>query len=177
MDTRDQARRARLGPELDETGPGDRTARPEGAERVRALQRSAGNHALSARLAREPDTATADTKPGASGLAVVPDVGTIPLLYVTFGGSRDAPVTGTAGGGSSGRSTDFHEVTLASKVGDHSPKLLLAVTDGKPGTVEIVTPSLTLTLKNAMVSSYNVSGAGENPTEAWSLNFDSFERK
>lgn len=143
---------------------------------MRALQRSAGNHVLSAHLAREPETTAEDTKSGAGGLAVVPDVGTVPLLSMTFGSSRGAPVTGPAGGGGSGRGADPHEVTLLSRVGDHSPKLMLAVSNGKPGTVEIVTPSLSLTLKNAMVSSYSAS-TGENPTESWSVNFDTFERK
>jgi hypothetical protein len=176
MDLRDQARRARLGREPEEARPGDRTIRPEGAERVRALQRSAGNHSLSAHLAREPEKTTDDTKSGSGGLAVVPDIGTIPILSMTFGSSRSAPVTGIAGGGSSGRGGDMHDVTLMSRVGEHSPKLMQALTGGKPGTIEIVTPSLSLTLKNAMVSSYSAS-TGENPTESWSVNFDTFERK
>jgi Type VI secretion system effector, Hcp len=175
MEKRDQTRLARLGREAEEARPGDRTALPEGAQRMRALQRSAGNHVLSAHLAREPETTAEDTKSGAGGLAVVPDIGTVPLLSLTFGSSRGAPVTGPAGGGGSGRA-DLHEITLQSRVGDHSPKLMLAVTNGKPGTVEIVTPSFSLTLKNAMVSSYSAS-TGESPTESWSVNFDTFEQK
>jgi hypothetical protein len=178
METRDQARLARLGREAEEARPGDRTVRPQGAQQIRALQRSAGNHLLSAHLAREPDTTAESPAPGASGLAVVPDVGTVPILSMTFGDSRRAPVTGPGGGGSSGGGgAAFHEVALISSVGEHSPKLQQVAVNGKPGTIEIVMSSVTLTLKNAMISSYSAASAGESAKEAWTVDFDTFERK
>jgi hypothetical protein len=176
METRDQARLARLGREADEARPGERTVRPHGAERLRALQRSAGNHVLSAHLAREPEATTQPPASGAGGLAVVPDVGTVPILSMSFGASRRAPVSGPGSGGTSGGGGSFNDVALTSAVGAHSPKLQQAATNGKPGTVEIVMSSFTLSLKNAMITSYSMS-AGENPTEGWSVNFDTFEQK
>jgi Type VI secretion system effector, Hcp len=177
METRDQASLARLGREAEEARPDARTVRPQGAERMRALQRSAGNHVLSAHLAREPEPMTEPPKSGAGAVAVVPDVGTVPILSMSFGPSRRPPVSGPGAGGSSGGgAAAFHDVTLSSAVGEHSPKLQQAVANGKPGTVEIAMSSLALSLKNALISSYSVSG-GENATESWSVNFDTFEQK
>jgi hypothetical protein len=176
METRDQTRLARLGREADETRPGDRTVRPQGAERLRALQRSAGNHVLSAHLAREPEPTTEPPKAAGSGLAVVPDVGTIPILSVGFGASRRAPAAGPGSSGSSGGGASFNDVALTSAVGDHSPKLQQAAANGKAGTVEVVMSSFTLALKNALIGSYSTSG-GENAIEAWSVDFETFERK
>ena len=86
MDTRDKARRVQR--ELDEARPGDRPALPEQAGRVLALQRSAGNRSLSARLARDPDTSTTDdtTKAQSSGgVVTMPGIGAVPVTSVRFG--------------------------------------------------------------------------------------------
>jgi hypothetical protein len=175
MQRRDDIRRPEAQEELDQGLRADRPARADGAGQARALQRSAGNRSLSALLARDPDPPKQDSKSGSSGLAVVPEVGTIPLLSVSFGASRSVATGGSAGGGS-GRPS-IREISVVSRVGEHSPKLMQALTGGKPGTVEIVTANLSLTLKGAMVSSYSAGSAGAEPTESWSLNFDSFEQK
>ncbi|MDP9258227.1 MAG: type VI secretion system tube protein Hcp [Actinomycetota bacterium] len=146
-----------------------------GAARVLALQRSAGNHSVSARLARDPDTAK-DEKSDSAGLAIVPEIGTIPVLSVSFGEPRRSTAAGPSGGGSS-KGPFIRDITLVSRVGEHSPKLARALTAGKPATVEIVMPSMSLTLRGAMISSYTTASGGADPTESWSLNFESFEQK
>jgi hypothetical protein len=175
MQRRDQPRGLREPAELVRDRSDDRPLQAGGTARVLALQRSAGNHSVSARLARDPDTAKQEPEPGATSLAMVPEVGTIPLLSMSFG-ARSPTGAGSSGGASNERSS-IREIMLTSKVGEHSPKLMQALAAGKAGTVEIVTPSRTLTLKGAIVSSYSTGSASGNPTEAWSLNFESFEQK
>jgi hypothetical protein len=173
MQRRDQPRAPHEPAELVQGRRDDRPLQTGGTARVLALQRSAGNHSVSARLARDPDTATQE--PGATSLAMVPEVGTIPLLSMSFG-ARSPTGSGPSGGASNERSS-IREIMLTSNVAEHSPKLMQALAAGKAGTVEIVRPSGTLTLKGAIVSSYSTGSSSGNPTEAWSLNFESFEQK
>jgi hypothetical protein len=184
MQRRDQSRRPRRPEELDRRRADEQPLRSEAADRVLALQRSAGNQAVSALLARSPDGATEEKdkteSAGASGLrATLPGIGTIPLL--SFGSSARGPSVGS-GGGSHGddKAPTFREMVFSSRVGEHSPKLFKANIDGKPMEVEVIVPrgrsTLRLKLKGAIVSNYNSSGAGDDPTESWTLNFESVEQ-
>ena len=171
MEMRDQPRALR---DAEESVRDRRDASPlpaGGAARVLALQRSAGNHSVSAHLARDPDAAKEET-PASAGLAIVPEVGTIPLLSVSLADSRRSDDVGSSGGAAK---RSLNRIDLTSRAGEHSPKLLGAATAGQPGTVEIVMSSLSLTLKLAMISSYAAGGA--NSIETRSLNHVSLEQK
>src|SRR5215218_11432549 len=134
-----------------------RTA-PRAADDVLALQRSAGNKAVSALLARSPDTAKPkqDDKSAATegARATLPGIGTIPLLSVSFGGGR-APTAGATG---PGEARTPQEIVFSSKAGEHSPMLFKAAHDGKPMDVDVIMPSgkstRRLKLSKAIVSSY-----------------------
>jgi hypothetical protein len=150
----------------------------EPAERVLALQRSAGNRAVSALLARDGAKPADKAKPepaAVTGARVsLPGIGTIPLLSVSLGA--------TPGGGAIGRGEaerQAREVFVSSKVGEHSAGLMRATLDGKPMAVEVIIPSgkstVRLKLTGALVSSYNTSGEGPAAIETWALNFQAIE--
>jgi hypothetical protein len=108
-------------------------------ERLLALQRSAGNQAVSALLARSPDTAAPTDDQGAkvSGpRATLTGIGTIALLSVSLDPSR-AKGTTPGRGGSDNAPKD---IVITSRLGPHSPKLSKAALDGKAMDVEIVMP-------------------------------------
>ena len=163
--SRDRAPGRRRPDELHRREAGAAPARPP--ESVLALQRSAGNQAVSALLARSPEPAKPKDEKASGARATLPGIGTIPLLSVSFGG----------GGNKAG---SVREIVVSSKVGEHSPKLFKASLDGQPMEVEVVLPSgtsaLRLTLKGALVTSYSTSGQDEHATESWTLNFESLEQ-
>jgi hypothetical protein len=182
MRRRDHAPSERRPEELDRD---DRPLQPEASERMHALQRSAGNRALSARLARAPDTGKPDVKQGeeekteSSGARVtLPGIGTIPLLSVSFGGGAGGGVGGPGGGRSreGDKGPSIRELVFVSSVGDHSPLLSRAAVDGKPMEVEVILPRLRLKLTGAVVTSYSISEASGSATESWALNFESVEQ-
>jgi Type VI secretion system effector, Hcp len=155
---------------LDEVGrdPAEAGApRPE--QRVLALQRSAGNRAVSAMLARAPETAVpADAKDTAGPTATLSGIGTIPLLSVGLdpaGGPPDRE----------GEAKLPKDILLTSKLGKHSALLSKASADGTSMDVEIVMPrgggALRIKLTGAVVSSYSASGE----TESWQLSFSSIK--
>jgi hypothetical protein len=145
---------------------------------VLALQRSAGNRAVSDLLARSPDAKEAEKSAGASGLIVtLPGIGTIPLLSVSFGASSRH---GGSGSGS-GKPPAVREIGFSSKVGEHSSKLFKATIDGQPMDAEIILPSkeggVRIKLKGAIVSQYSTGGSGgEHGTETWTLNVQAIEQ-
>ncbi len=177
---RDHARRRE---QPDRRRPDEQPLEPAPADKVLALQRSAGNQAVSAFLARSPDDAKTKEKPKtetaeASGArATLSGIGTIALLSVSFG--RVGSPVGGSGGGREGQPNP-RELILASRVGEHSAKLLKALIDGRPMAVEVIVPgadsTLRLELTGAIVSNYNKSGEGENATESWTLDFESIEQ-
>jgi hypothetical protein len=178
MHERDRAR----GPEeIDRREPEGRPLRLDAAEGVLALQRSAGNQAVSALLARSPDDAkpkAPDKKPEtpavAGARATLPGIGTIAI--------QSAQLAHMAGVGSHGGTGRVHvqDMTCTSKTGEHSAKLMRATLDGKPMDVEIILPrgkgSLRIKLTGAIVSGYNTSGGGPDATESWTLNFQAIEQ-
>lgn len=130
-----------------------------------ALQRTVGNHAVAAMLARE-----AAPKPQpAPGLVILEGLGAIPLESVSLDeaqahGSREKPVT-------------TREVRMLSKQGEHSTALQRAATDGTSFEVEIlIGDKLRVKLHKAMISSFSMSGdRGQAPMDSWSLNAESIE--
>jgi hypothetical protein len=163
---RDEASRARSPDE-----PVSRRAREQTpADDVLALQRSAGNQAVSAMLARTPnekDKEAAATGPTVKGKSI----GTVPLASVSLDTAR---LLGTG--------TKNHELpkelALSSRLGKHSPDLARANVEGTPlGDVEIRIPhgktTVVLTVHNAMIGSYQASGE----SESWQLVGDSLTFK
>jgi hypothetical protein len=135
------------------------------AARIIALQRTVGNHAVAAMLARE----AAPKQEPAPGIAVLDGIGTIPLESVSLGeahkgGSREKPVTS-------------REVNVMSKQGEHSSALQRASLDGKPFEAEIlIGDKVRLKLHKALISSFSMSGhGGEGPMDSWVLNAESIE--
>jgi hypothetical protein len=136
------------------------------AARMLALQRTVGNHAVAAMLARE----AAPKQEPAHALAIVAGLGTIPLESVSLGeahkgGSREAPVAS-------------RDVSMTSKQGDHSSALELASRDGKAFEVELlIGEKLRVKLHKALVVSYSLSGHGgsDGPMESWTMNAESIE--
>ncbi len=157
---------------------GRQVARPlpaAGSGRVRALQRSAGNRSLSALLARDPDTPVPEEGPaqmstGGTGVVTLGDIGAIPVGSATLGGPQGQP-THMGGGGSAGRSNP-REMSFTSIVGDHSPKLFKALSDGTSMPGDVAVGDFHVTLTGAIVSRYSTSG-GDTPAESWALNFAS----
>jgi hypothetical protein len=135
------------------------------AARIIALQRTVGNHAVAAMLARE----AAPKLQAAPGLAILDGIGTIPLESVSLGevqkgGSREKPVT-------------TREVNVMSKQGDHSSALQRASIDGKPFEVELlIGDKVRVKLHKAIISSFSMSGhGGDGPMDSWTLNAESIE--
>ena len=154
---RDQLRRPE---ELDRREPAPPRP-PPAADSVLELQRSAGNRAVSAYLAREPLPADVKQETKVTGPhATLPGIGTIPLRSVGFG---------------DGKSAAPRELSMSSAVGKHSSQLTKAMLDGRAMEVEVVLAGgLVLKLKGAIVSSYATSSDGE--IETWTLNFTSIDR-
>jgi hypothetical protein len=135
------------------------------AARMLALQRTVGNHAVAAMLARE----AAPKEEPAHTLAIIEGLGTIPLESVSLGqeqkgGSREKPVT-------------TREVSMTSKQGKHSSDLQRASIDGRSFEVELlIGDKLRVKLHKAMISTFSMSGhGGEGPMDSWSLNAESIE--
>jgi type VI secretion system (T6SS) effector Hcp len=170
--------RSRRQDEQERTAPRRGTARPAGADAVLELQRGAGNQAVSSLLARETKDKEKPKEEAAAGTrATLPDIGTIPLTSVQFGGSR--------GPGRRREEDDEKdtsgEIVLSSRVGKHSQRLLKASLDGKSMTVEVVIAgsggNVRLELKGAMISSYSTGSGGGEEIETWTLNFQSMEQE
>jgi hypothetical protein len=69
-------------------------------------------------------------------------------------------------------------VVLTSNIGEHSPRLVRAASDGRSMDVEVlIPPDAQLKLTGAIVSSYQRSGEGEpEAVETWTLDAQSIER-
>jgi hypothetical protein len=171
MHRRDQGRRRE---ELDGRRADDHPLRRSEADKVLALQRSAGNQAVSGLLARSPDTAEPKTEGAEGTRATLSGIGTIPLLSASFG-MGNAPGGSTSGRREGGKGP--REIVLVSKVGEHSAKLVKATADGNPMAVEVILASgVRLKLKGALVSRYSTSGEGPDALESWTLDFESLEQ-
>jgi hypothetical protein len=149
------------------------------AGEVLRLQRSAGNRAVAAMLARDTTKSPEKPKDGKGAAAggprvVFPGIGEIPIHSLQWAGGRGAPGTG------GGKADSPKEVAFTSTVGEHSTALLRESLTGDAKDVEVVWPShdgkgmLRITLKAALVSTYTTSG-GDPPMETWALNFQAVE--
>jgi type VI protein secretion system component Hcp len=157
----------------------ERELEPVAAELL-ALQRSAGNRAVAAMLARDtkaPPKPKADkaAPPKPTGPHVmIEGIGVIPLESFQWG-SHHGP------GGHGGGQPQVTEMQFSSKIGPHSNDLFRATLSGEAHDAEIVYPTkdgeLRIKLKGAMVSSYSMSGEGKDAMESWSLNFTAVEFK
>lgn len=159
--------------------------REAAADRVLALQRTAGNRAVAALLAREPDAPTpTDSKgpppkqaEGPSGMrATLSGLGTIAVLSV--GVQSSAPAGGPGGRGRGGDRPVVKEIAFTSTIGKHSAAVQQALIDGKAMDGEIVlSGGLTIIVKGAVVASYSTLGTGDDkePLESWSINPTSIE--
>ena len=150
------------------------------AANLLALQRSAGNRAVAAMLARDAkappkpkDDKAAPPKP-TGPYVTIEGIGVIPLESFQWGAHRGP-------GGHGGGQPQVTEMQLSSKVGPHSTDLFRATLSGEAHDAEIVYPTkdgeLRIKLKGAMVSSYSMSGEGKDAIESWTLNFTGIEFK
>ena len=150
-------------------------ARNEAAERMLALQRSAGNQAVNAMLARTPDDKKPQERKG-SETVTLPDIGTIEVTSVGIGQLANPGLGRGGGAGDKDKQSAVREITLSSHVGKHSAELQRALIDGKQMDVEVVMQRsggvFRLKLKAAIVSSYSTSGEDES----WVLNFGAIEQ-
>jgi type VI secretion system secreted protein Hcp len=170
----------------------DRTANPApiGAappHPVLALQRQIGNRAVGALIARGPTPKTPvkpppkkDPEPLKDGIwATVPGVGTIQLHSAQIGTHRNMTTPAGRGANREASAPQVTEVVVTSDLGDHSNNLFRQALWGEGKDVEIRFVKggkayLTIKLKQALISSYNVSGHGggvdSKPMESWALN-------
>jgi hypothetical protein len=141
------------------------TAPVSQAARMLALQRTVGNHAVAAMLARE----AAPKQEPAHALAIIEGLGTIPLESVSLGSEQK--------GGSREKPTTSREVSAMSKQGEHSSALQRASAEGQSFEVELlIGDKLRVKLHKAMISSFTTSGeGGHGPTDSWTLNAESIE--
>ena len=157
----------------------EREPEPIAAE-LFALQRSAGNRAVAAMLARDAkappkpkEDKAAPPKP-AGPYVTIDGIGVIPLESFQWGSHRGP-------GGHGGGQPQVSEMQLSSKIGPHSNDLFRATLSGEAHDAEIVYPTkdgeLRIKLKGAMVSSYSTSGEGKDAMESWTLNFTGVEFK
>ena len=156
------------------------------ADRVLALQSTAGNRAVTAMLAREPDAPVqADAKSGPkdkkpatpSGPHIVlGELGAIALESWSISAQRSPGV-----GRGTGRGRDEHptpvEIQLMTKQGAHSSRLAEAAIRGGAFDGEIVLGGgQKIIVKGALVTNYTVTDAGgKEPLESWTINVQSME--
>ena len=105
--------------------------------------------------------------------------GTIEILSWSFGASNTASAGGTGSGGSAGKAA-IGDLTVNKRWDDCSPQLFAATVSGKSFKTVTLTQSdknntvlLTITLTNALLSSFQLSGdqSDEFPTESLSFDF------
>jgi hypothetical protein len=148
---------------------------PSPAEQVLALQRTAGNQAVARSLAVARD-AKAPPKPEEKGeerkstvSIEISGLGTIDLESLQMEGPR-GPGAGGQGrrrpGEREGEQKPRMAVNATMRMNDKASELHRAMLSGKPfETVVIRIGTLTVTMKNAMLTSVSVSGGGEGPGE------------
>ena len=137
------------------------------AARMLALQRTVGNHAVAAMLARE-----AAPKPEpAPGLAIVHGLGSIPLESVGLGEARKSA--------DREHPSTSQDITVLSKMGEHSQALALANQRGGVFEVDLfIGDKVHIKLHKALIASFQESGHGDasgSAMDSWTLNAESIE--
>jgi hypothetical protein len=142
---------------------------PTPADRVLELQKTAGNRAVGAAIARWgfPGTPTTAAPQWPKEPQVIADGLVLPLKAWSWVDRRP----GTGGG--SGRAQPAGEMSLSTTTGAHSSDLLLRTAEGRAfKTVVIVVPGkdgkgVTITLHDVSISGYQLSGE----LETWTVVF------
>lgn len=146
--------------------PSSRTLSPLAAHVV-ALQRLAGNQAVTAMLQR--DKKTQDDGPPPVATVLTKSLGRVGVESYQF------PITrGLGSNGARARGSEKEhpgEMTFSSHLGDHSINLRRASLSGRAEDASVITPTLTVTLADALVSSYTVGGSGDAGHENWTLSY------
>ena len=146
------------------------TTEPTPADRVLELQKTAGNRAVGAAIARWglPGMPMTAAPQWPKEPQVIADGLVLPLSSWSW--SSHAPGTG-AGTGQPHEGSG--EISLSTKTGTHSSDLMLRTAEGRSfKTVVIVVPGkdgkgFTITLHDVMISGYQLSG----DMETWSVSF------
>jgi hypothetical protein len=136
------------------------------AARMLALQRTAGNHAVAALIAREAKPKQPEP---AHAVAFVEGLGSIPLVSLALGAAhkseeRERPMTS-------------QDIPVMAKQGKHSAALALASQRGDVFEVELfVGEKVRLKLHKAAISVFTTSGEGaDGPIDSWTFNAESIE--
>ena len=149
-----------------------------------ALQRTAGNRAVGAMLARDTKTAEpADTKEAAptGNYVIFPGIGNIPVFSIQMPSSRNQPPTGDVAGEREKPKDDKKDgdlpggdVHFSGPQGKHSTALFKEQLTGQAKDLVVVIGGgkVRITLKNALITAYSVSGDSGTgqPNEAWTVN-------
>jgi hypothetical protein len=141
------------------------------AERVLALQRTIGNHAVGALVAREPEALDANAPAKTRPAVTLGDIGRIVVESAQLSSSRGGGNIGT------GRGASVDTVVLTSVGGEHSVKLAQALFEGTVFESVLVEfgQKVWWRLANAMVSSYTTSDDEGIMKEWWALSFASIK--
>jgi len=137
------------------------------AARILALQRTAGNHAVAALLAREAKPKQPEP---AQAVAFVGGLGSIPLLAVGLGEAHK--------GGDREHPTTSRDIPVMSKQGEFSAALALASQRGDVFEVELfVGDKVRIKLHKAMIASFSTANGsgGDGPMDSWTFNAESIE--
>jgi type VI secretion system secreted protein Hcp len=139
-------------------------------------------------IAGNPVVAPLPIKPGARPVGAASfgsGPGAPPAIEIdsfSFGASN-AGTQATGSGGGAGKA-NVHEIQITKTVDSASPKLFQACVSGQHYKKVIITlrkagenPKETITLSDALISSYQQSNGGDKPTESLSLNFTKIELK
>jgi hypothetical protein len=154
--------------------PGEATAAPGERESpaphaLLSLQRSAGNRAVSAMLARDP---APKAPPSTAFYVDMPSVGRIPIVSYQLSLTKRRPGDEDKDKKDEG---DPGEIRVMSEEGEHSVALARAAVDGRAEDVVLGSDrggaGVKFHCKGALVSSYSVSPHGDDaPIETWTLN-------
>jgi hypothetical protein len=153
---------------------------PAPAEQVLALQRTVGNRAVSAMIARDAKPGQAEPKDaapkgGSRATIELAELGKLPLLSYSSGAHQ-----GPTGG--SGVDKASKDMTLTTKVGQHSAKLMEAAAKGKPFDSAVIDAGfMVIHMKEVFITGVQVSGGGgekdADALETWTINYGAIEWK
>jgi len=137
------------------------------AARILALQRTAGNHAVAALLAREAKPKEPEP---AHAVAFVEGLGSIPLVALGLGATHK--------GGDREHPSTNQDIPVTAKQGQYSSALALASQRGDVFEVELfVGEKVRLKLHKAMISAFSTADGhgGDGPMDSWTFNAESIE--
>ena len=173
------------------SAPGSAQPRAQTPEAtVLQLQRTAGNRAVAALVARDtpktkaPPPKAPEKPPPKQSYVKLGDMDPIPIESAQLGSARQMPRRDPEKDAPAAPA--FSEVTVTSFQGDHSSQLYKQALGGEPFSAEIVfikradgQPYLKIKLTNALITSYNLSGHGggpdTKPMESWTLSAEKIE--